>query len=47
MQFAGDVSGRVIFMDHGEIIEDSPPQEMFSNPQHARTRAFLRQILER
>jgi polar amino acid transport system ATP-binding protein len=47
MQFAGDVSGRVIFMDQGEIVEDSPPQAMFSNPQHARTRAFLRQILER
>jgi polar amino acid transport system ATP-binding protein len=47
MQFAGDVSERVVFMDHGEIVEDSPPQAMFSNPQHARTRAFLRQILER
>src|SRR4030081_3709599 len=47
MQFAGDVSERVIFMDQGEIVEDSPPEAMFSNPQHARTRSFLRQILER
>ncbi len=47
MQFARDVSHRVIFMDEGRIVEDASPTELFTNPRHPRIRAFLRQILER
>jgi len=35
----------VVFMDEGVIMEDAPPAQMFSNPQHARTRAFLGKVL--
>ena len=45
MGFAEAVAHRVIFMSDGEIVEHAPPQEFFSNPQHARTQAFLAQIL--
>lgn len=45
MGFAREVGDRVIFMDHGVIIEENTPQEIFSNPQNERTRAFLNMIL--
>lgn len=45
MRFAFEVSDRIVFMDEGKIVEQGPP-EQFSNPQHARTRAFLSAILE-
>ena len=32
-------------VDHGKILEDSAPEEMFSNPQHERTKEFLAKIL--
>lgn len=41
MKFARDVSDRVIFMDHGVILEDSVPEEMFTAPEHERVRQFL------
>lgn len=41
MAFAREVGDHVAFMDNGAIIEKSPPGEMFYQPQHARTRAFL------
>jgi polar amino acid transport system ATP-binding protein len=47
IHFAEEISDRVIFMDDGFIVEEGPPQEIFSNPAHERTRVFLRQILER
>jgi polar amino acid transport system ATP-binding protein len=47
MSFARDISDRVIFMDHGRIGEDSPPDVIFSNPSNERTRAFLHAVLER
>jgi polar amino acid transport system ATP-binding protein len=47
MQFAEDISDRVIFMDHGSIVEEGPPHRLFRSPQHARTRAFLRAVIER
>jgi polar amino acid transport system ATP-binding protein len=47
MKFAADISDRVIFMDHGNIVEDAPPSVLFTNPSHERTRAFLRAVLER
>ncbi len=45
MSFARDVSTRTIFMDGGEIVEARPATEMFSNPAHPRTRAFLDHML--
>ncbi len=45
MSFAKEVADRVIFMDEGRIIEEGPPEEIFSNPKHERTRTFLRKIL--
>ena len=45
MGFARQVSDRVIFMDQGQIVEMAPPDAFFSNPQHARTQAFLGQLL--
>lgn len=45
MGFAREVADRVIFMDHGEILEEAPPDVFFTNPRHERTRAFLREIL--
>jgi general L-amino acid transport system ATP-binding protein len=46
MGFARAVADRVIFMDRGEIVEEAPPQEFFTNARHERTRAFLSQILK-
>ena len=47
MGFARDVSNRVIFMDQGVIAEDAPPEEIFTNPRHQRTREFLSRILDK
>jgi general L-amino acid transport system ATP-binding protein len=45
MGFAKEVANRVVFMDAGQIIEANTPQNFFANPQHARTKLFLSQIL--
>ena len=45
MRFAREVSDRVIFMEHGRIIESGTADDFFSHPQEDRTRAFLSQIL--
>lgn len=45
MGFARKVADRVLFMDWGEIVEDGPPEEFFSNPKNERTRTFLDQVL--
>ncbi len=45
MGFARTVANRVVFMDHGEIVEVAPPQEFFTNPKSERTKEFLAQIL--
>lgn len=45
MGFAREVADRVIFVDHGEILEEAPPHIFFTNPRHERTRAFLKEIL--
>ena len=42
MNFAKNASDIVVFMDKGEIIEMSPPEEMFSNPKDSRTRDYLK-----
>ncbi len=45
MAFARNVADRIIFMDEGEIVEMSNPQDFFTNPREERTKAFLDQIL--
>ena len=45
MGFARSVADRVIFMADGKIIEQGPPTEFFTSPQHPKTQAFLGQIL--
>jgi polar amino acid transport system ATP-binding protein len=45
MGFAREVADRVVFMDDGQIVETGVPDEVFSNPQHNRTKAFLSKIL--
>jgi general L-amino acid transport system ATP-binding protein len=45
MGFAREVADRMVFMDAGQIIEANAPAEFFANPQHARTKLFLSQIL--
>jgi len=47
MGFAREVADRVVYMDHGRIVEQGPPAEFFSAPREARTRAFLDRILRR
>jgi polar amino acid transport system ATP-binding protein len=45
MDFAREAADRVIFMDEGEIVEQGPPQQIFVNPSHPRTREFLSRML--
>ncbi len=45
MGFARSVADRIVFMDQGEIVEEAPPQQFFSNPRSSRTKLFLSQIL--
>ena len=45
MGFAKTVANRMLFMDGGEIIEASTPDEFFTNPRSERTKLFLSQIL--
>jgi general L-amino acid transport system ATP-binding protein len=45
MGFARSVADRVIFMDHGQIVEENTPDEFFNHPKSDRTRDFLSKIL--
>lgn len=45
MGFAKEISDRVIFMDDGEILEDSSPRDFFENPRHPRIKTFLEKML--
>jgi ABC-type polar amino acid transport system ATPase subunit len=47
MQFAREVGTRVVFMDGGRIVEEAPPDQLFSNPRQERTREFLRRVASR
>src|SRR5437660_1704558 len=44
MRFARDAADRVIFMDHGLIVEEGPPGRMFGAPQEARAKAFIAEL---
>jgi polar amino acid transport system ATP-binding protein len=41
MRFARSAADRVLFMDHGRILEEGPPQKIFNSPEHQRVREFL------
>jgi polar amino acid transport system ATP-binding protein len=45
MGFARDVASRVCFLDDGRILEEGPPERMFSNPTNERTKRFLDRII--
>ena len=45
MGFAREVAKRVVFMDHGVILEEAAPEAFFKNPQHERAQQFLKQLL--
>jgi polar amino acid transport system ATP-binding protein len=45
MGFAREVASRVVFMDHGVILEEAKPEAFFKNPQHERAQQFLKQLL--
>lgn len=45
MGFAREVAHRVVFMDHGRIVETAAPEQFFQNPQHPRAQQFLKQVL--
>jgi polar amino acid transport system ATP-binding protein len=45
MGFARDIASRVCFLDEGIILEDGPPDRIFSEPQHERTERFLQRII--
>ena len=47
MDFAHDVSSRVVFMDQGIIVEDDKPENIFENPKHERTKEFLSRMLSK
>jgi len=44
MGFAREVSDRVVFMDEGEVLADTTPEEIFLQPEHARIKAFLDKV---
>src|SRR5260221_4068796 len=44
MGFARNAADRVVFMDHGSIVEEGAPSAIFETPSHERTRAFISQI---
>ncbi|MFC7326539.1 ectoine/hydroxyectoine ABC transporter ATP-binding protein EhuA [Marinactinospora rubrisoli] len=46
MQFARDVSHRVLMFDEGQIVEEGPPEQIFNEPREERTRTFLHAVLE-
>jgi putative lysine transport system ATP-binding protein len=47
MQFASEVSDRVVFMDGGVIVEEGAPGQIFNNPKMERTKTFLKRTLEK
>ena len=44
MRFARDAADRVIFMDHGVIVEEGSPEQIFGAPKEARTKAFIAEL---
>ncbi|GAA3551565.1 amino acid ABC transporter ATP-binding protein [Amycolatopsis ultiminotia] len=46
MQFAREVADRVVFMDHGKVVEESAPHEFFAAPKTERAKAFLERLAD-
>ena len=46
MGFARDIANRVCFLEGGQIVEDAPPGELFTQPRDERTQRFLRRIID-
>ena len=46
MGFAREVADRVIYMDHGQVLEQGAPDDIFDQPTHERTRTFLSRVLK-
>ena len=46
MSFAREVADRIVFMEGGHIVEEGPPEQMFTNPTSERTREFLSKITD-
>jgi polar amino acid transport system ATP-binding protein len=46
MGFARDIADRVCFLEGGRILEEAPPEKLFSEPEHPRTAQFLQRIIE-
>jgi polar amino acid transport system ATP-binding protein len=46
MSFARDIANRVCFLDEGRILEEGPPEQIFSAPREPRTQRFLQRIIE-
>jgi polar amino acid transport system ATP-binding protein len=46
MGFAREVADKVCFLDNGIILEEGPPEQMFTSPREPRTREFLARVLE-
>jgi len=46
MGFARDIADRVCFLEEGRILEQGPPEKIFSSPENPRTARFLRRIIE-
>jgi polar amino acid transport system ATP-binding protein len=46
MSFAREVADKVCFLDAGVILEEGPPDQIFTAPQQERTRSFLARIIE-
>jgi polar amino acid transport system ATP-binding protein len=46
MQFAREVATKVCFLDQGRVLEEGPPDRIFSTPREDRTRQFLRRVLQ-
>lgn len=47
MHFAQEVSSKVVFMSHGEVVEEGSPDEIFVHPKDEKTRLFLQRMLKR
>lgn len=45
MGFAREVGDRILFIEQGSILEEGTPKELFENPKHERTKAFLSKVL--
>jgi len=45
MRFAREAADRIVFMDHGTILEQGPPERIFTAATHERTRAFMAEVV--